>query len=127
MGLKLYYGGFGEYQVYTVAEDEKTAIDNIGKKINAPYLPITAEEISEVDGYNIQPVFITSENADVVISKTETTIELGETATIETEKAEETEITSGNSIRHCKKCDFTCETQGELLKHYRENHAKGDS
>ena len=28
--------------------------------------------------------------------------------------------------RKCKKCDFTCETQGELLKHYRENHPKED-
>ena len=29
------------------------------------------------------------------------------------------------NLRHCKKCDFTCETQGQLLKHYREEHAKG--
>lgn len=27
-------------------------------------------------------------------------------------------------LRHCKKCDFTCETQGQLLKHYREAHSK---
>ena len=38
----------------------------------------------------------------------------------ETEKIDET------TVRHCKKCDFTCETQGELLKHYREIHPKGD-
>ena len=25
-------------------------------------------------------------------------------------------------MRHCKKCDFVCETQGQLLKHYREKH-----
>lgn len=26
--------------------------------------------------------------------------------------------------RHCKKCDFKCDTQGELLTHYREKHPK---
>lgn len=26
--------------------------------------------------------------------------------------------------RHCKKCDFTCENQGELLAHYRKEHSK---
>lgn len=26
--------------------------------------------------------------------------------------------------RHCKKCDFTCENQGEIMKHYRLNHKK---
>lgn len=38
----------------------------------------------------------------------------------------EIEIKSENSLRHCKKCDFTCETQGQLLKHYRESHTKED-
>ena len=38
--------------------------------------------------------------------------------------AEETEIKSEITLRHCKKCDFTCETQGQLLRHYRENHSK---
>lgn len=28
-------------------------------------------------------------------------------------------------LRQCKKCDFACESQGELLKHYREKHPKG--
>jgi hypothetical protein len=27
-------------------------------------------------------------------------------------------------LKHCKKCDFTCDNQGELLKHYRETHPK---
>ena len=27
-------------------------------------------------------------------------------------------------LKHCKKCDFVCENQGELLTHYRENHPK---
>lgn len=26
--------------------------------------------------------------------------------------------------KHCKKCDFTCDNQGELLKHYRDFHPK---
>ena len=39
-------------------------------------------------------------------------------------KAEEVEIKSENSLRHCKKCEFTCDTQGQLLRHYRESHAK---
>lgn len=26
--------------------------------------------------------------------------------------------------KHCKKCDFTCDNQGELLAHYREAHKK---
>jgi hypothetical protein len=26
--------------------------------------------------------------------------------------------------KHCKKCDFTCDSQGVLLAHYRENHPK---
>lgn len=45
----------------------------------------------------------------------------------ETEAAPATnsEITEDTKQRHCKKCDFTCETQGELLKHYREQHPKG--
>lgn len=29
--------------------------------------------------------------------------------------------------RHCKKCDFTCDNQGDLLAHYRKEHPKGDS
>ncbi len=37
----------------------------------------------------------------------------------------EIEIKSENSLRHCKKCEFTCETQGQLLRHYREEHTKG--
>lgn len=34
--------------------------------------------------------------------------------------AEEKEET----LKHCKKCDFTSTNQGELLKHYREEHPK---
>lgn len=51
----------------------------------------------------------------------ETEIKVDETINI----VSETEIKSENSLRHCKKCEFTCETQGQLLKHYREKHTKG--
>ena len=36
----------------------------------------------------------------------------------------ENKVTSTEAIRRCKKCDFTCANQGELLKHYREKHPK---
>lgn len=108
MALKLYYGGFGDYRVFAVAENEQEAIDVVGKKINAPFLPVTVEEISEVDGYS---VCVGVANKADIPAKTEETAENADTI-------EET------AIRHCKKCDFTCETQGELLKHYRECHPK---
>ena len=37
---------------------------------------------------------------------------------------EENKGDSTETIRRCKKCDFTCARQGELLKHYREKHPK---
>jgi len=30
-------------------------------------------------------------------------------------------------LKHCKKCEFTCTNQGELLKHYKVEHPKGES
>ena len=99
--MKLYYGGFGDYRVFAVAENEQEAIDVIGKKINAPFLPVTVEEISVVDGYSVVVGVESAKNS------VETPAETEETA-----------------LRHCKKCDFTCETQGQLLRHYREFHAK---
>ena len=109
MALKLYYGGFGYSFVFTVAENEASAITKIGEKINAPFLPITAQEISEVDGLRISVC-----EGDV---KTKAPI---------SETPQETETIDDDSLRHCKKCDFTCETQGQLLRHYREIHPKGD-
>ena len=47
-----------------------------------------------------------------------------ETETAKTTTTETTEKTDEIKLRHCKKCDFTCNTQGELLKHYREQHPK---
>lgn len=104
--MKLFYGGFGDYKTFAVAETEQGAIERIGRKINAPFLPVTAEEISEVDGYSIRPV----------------TEGQQETPTVETPVEPEKPV----SLRQCKKCDFACESQGELLKHYREEHPKGD-
>lgn len=28
------------------------------------------------------------------------------------------------TLKQCKKCDFTCENQGELLQHYKNVHPK---
>lgn len=103
--MKLYYGGFGDYKTFTVAEDTQSAIESIGKKINAPFLPVTVEEISEVDGFRIKP-------------------DMGNPVTDEIVKSNKIEEPA--SLRQCKKCDFACESQGELLKHYREAHPKGD-
>ena len=30
-------------------------------------------------------------------------------------------------IKHCKKCDFTCTNQGDLMSHYRHFHAKEEN
>ena len=49
--MKLYYGGFGNYMEFVVADSEEQAILKIGTKINAPFLPITASEIQNIDGY----------------------------------------------------------------------------
>ena len=120
--MKLYYGGFGNYMEYVVADSEEQAILKVGIKINAPFLPITVTEIAEVDGYSIQPI---GPNGAVITNLDEKPIEAEEVEII-SNSAKETEIKTENSLRHCKKCDFTCETQGELLRHYRELHGKGD-
>ena len=106
MVMKLYYGGFGDYNEFVVAENEEQAILKVGIKINAPFLPIKVTEIVEVDGYIVQIANTTF--AENVV------------------EAEEVEITAEKTLRHCKKCEFTCETQGQLLAHYREFHSKGD-
>jgi len=111
VGVKLYYGGFGDYQEFTVAEDEPDAIKKIGEKINAPFLPITVKEISEIDGFKIQ-VVSTEDNPDMVIPITEE-------IPVESEKVEP-------PLRHCRQCDFTCDNQGVLMRHYATEHPKGD-
>lgn len=50
--------------------------------------------------------------------------EEGSTAEVAVEKVEETEVKPEVKLRKCKKCDFTCENQGELLAHYRNKHPK---
>ena len=97
MGMKLYYGGFGDYKVFVAAENEAEAIKKAGEKINAPFLPVTVEEISEVDGFAVT---------------------VGEGEKADTEEPAK--------LRHCKLCDFTCESQGDLMRHYKECHPKGD-
>lgn len=32
--------------------------------------------------------------------------------------------TTVSPARHCKKCDFSCDSQGKLLEHYRTAHPK---
>ena len=39
----------------------------------------------------------------------------------------ENKVVSTEAIRRCKKCDFTCDNQGELLAHYRKNHPKKEA
>ena len=106
MVMKLYYGGFGDYMEFVVADSEEQAVLKVGIKINAPFLPIKVTEIAEVDGYNIQIANTTFAEKPI--------------------EAEEVEITAEKTLRHCKKCDFTCDNQGILMKHYAEKHPKGD-
>ena len=113
MVMKLYYGGFGDYMDFVVAENEEQAVLKVGIKINAPFLPIKVTEIVEVDGYIVQIANTTFAEKPIEAEKVEIS-------------HEEIEIKSEISLRHCKKCEFTCETQGQLLAHYREFHSKGD-
>jgi len=38
--------------------------------------------------------------------------------------ASTSETIQPKAFRKCKKCDFTCDSQGELLRHYRAQHPK---
>lgn len=122
MVMKLYYGGFGDYMEFVVADSEEQAVLKVGIKINAPFLPIKVTEIVEVDGYNIQ------------IANSEINAEIANTTfaekPIEADKCEisheETGIKAEVILRHCKKCDFVCDNQGVLMKHYATEHPKGD-
>lgn len=53
--------------------------------------------------------------AETVGDKVAKTVIIPET-TIITEKQPKIDETK---LKHCKKCDFTCENQGDLLAHYR--------
>ena len=117
--MKLYYGGFGNYMEYVVADSKEQAILKVGIKINAPFLPITITEIAEVDGYSIQPI---DPNGAVITTFDEKPIEAEEVEIL----TDEIEIKTEANPRHCKKCDFACYSQGDLLRHYRDAHPKGD-
>ena len=107
MGMNLYYGGYGDYMEFTVAENEEIAVMQIGARINAPFLPVRAEKIDAVDGYEIRPV----EKGAAIDAKPIA------------QPAPKTD-TDAPVLRHCKQCDFTCENQGDLLRHYKTVHGK---
>lgn len=97
--MKLYYGGCGDYKVFTVAENLDEAKKKLGVKIGAPFLPIEADEISTVDGYSI--------------------------VSLAPHQPAEAPKTPEKRMMHCKKCDFETDNLGEMGKHYREFHPKG--
>lgn len=39
----------------------------------------------------------------------------------------ENKVDSTDAIRRCKKCDYTCDNQGDLLAHYRKQHPKKEA
>ncbi len=121
--MKLYYGGFGDYKEFVVADSEEEAILRVGIKINAPFLPITVEEISSVDGFEIRAAAYDIAAFDEKPIEAE---EVEPTDEVISDFIQGTEIKAFSTLRHCKKCDFTCETQGQLLAHYRDTHPKGD-
>lgn len=52
----LYYGGYGKYQYYTVAETEQEANKNLTQKPGLKALPISCKKIDMIDGHLILPV-----------------------------------------------------------------------
>lgn len=115
MALKLYHGGYGNFMEFAVADSEENAIKRIGEKLGAPFLPITAEAIDSVDGYPIVPETADSTDEDVVTVF----------APAPTENKTDEAIPTPAITRHCKKCDFVCESQAELMRHYATAHPKG--
>lgn len=51
--MKLWQGGFGRFTFFTVAKNEKAAIENIKAKDGMASLPVTVEAVTEVDGFKI--------------------------------------------------------------------------
>lgn len=98
MGLNLYQGGCGRHETFAVAEDLEDAKKKIGIRLNAPFLPIEATLIDEVDGYSIVPV------DSPEISGNE---ELEEPAF------------------KCKHCEFRCSEPWQMAQHSRKAHPKG--
>lgn len=50
---KLWYGGYGKYNYYTVAEDKETALQQLRNQYNLHALPIDCKEIDNIDGHII--------------------------------------------------------------------------
>lgn len=128
MGMNLFYGGFGDYMDFTVAANENMAIKQLGEKINAPFLPVTARLIDGIDGFAITPIDCTVAACAPggVITRAEPTMPTDADAESDDTETDVYPITvTAPTLRHCKKCDFTCETQGQLLAHYRQFHPKG--
>lgn len=50
---KLWYGGYGKYNYYVVAEGKEEALEQIREKHNLRALPVDCKEIDNVDGYMI--------------------------------------------------------------------------
>ena len=93
--MKLYYGGFGDYNEFVVADSEEQAVLKVGIKINAPFLPIKVTEIAEVDGYIVQIANTTftekpieAEEVEISQIETETTTNSINSSTTETETVE---------------------------------------
>ena len=68
--------------------------------------------------------FETDKELLIQLLKTQFKCEKPKPETAEMQPEIETTADQSVTIRHCKKCDFTCESQGELMRHYREVHPK---
>ena len=53
MALKLFKAGYAELQHLVVAESLSDAVNIVGNNYNINYLPLVAEQIDNIDGYNI--------------------------------------------------------------------------
>lgn len=51
--MKLFQGGYGKYKYFTVAKDSDEAAANIKEKYNLQALPVKAEPIDNIEGYEI--------------------------------------------------------------------------
>ncbi len=85
-------------------------------KLLAPLFEVVSEE-------DIQNVFGVrfAEPVKLVVSEAVESVESVLITEVIVEPIEEIKPT----MKHCKKCDFVCENQGELLAHYREHKKEG--
>ena len=128
MGMNLFYGGYGNYMDFTVATDESEAIKQLGEKINAPFLPVTARLIDGIDGFAITPTdgAVAARTSAGVITRDEAETPPDADAESDDTETDVYPITvTAPTLRHCKKCDFVTESQGELMRHYATAHPKG--